>query len=86
HCSPHVLRRSGLVVRCSETVVISVFRGSAPKARREAFATIETSFGKPSRVPEGYLKLVPRPWWSLGACKPVLKGRLLISGASPGSS
>ncbi|PKI26129.1 hypothetical protein CRG98_049182, partial [Punica granatum] len=54
-------------------------------ARREAFATIETSFGKPSRVSEGYLKLVPRPWWSLGACRPVLKGRLLVSGASPGA-
>ncbi|PKI68443.1 hypothetical protein CRG98_011168 [Punica granatum] len=39
-------------VRCSEIVVISVFRGSTPKARRETFVTTETSLGKPSRVPE----------------------------------
>ncbi|OWM83027.1 hypothetical protein CDL15_Pgr019521 [Punica granatum] len=46
--------------------------------------TTETSIGKPSRVPEGHLKLVPRPWWSLGACRPVLKGRLLVGGVNPG--
>ncbi|PKI64513.1 hypothetical protein CRG98_015076 [Punica granatum] len=79
-------RCSGTVVRCSEIVVISVFRGNAPKAHWETFVTTETYFGAPSRVPEGYLKLVPRPWWSLGACRPVLRGRLLVSGASPGSS
>ncbi|PKI48755.1 hypothetical protein CRG98_030856 [Punica granatum] len=77
---------SGLVVRCSGIVVIFVLRGRAPKARRETFMTTETSFGKPSRVPEGHLKLVPRPWWSLGACRAVLGGRLLVSGAGPGSS
>ncbi|PKI50338.1 hypothetical protein CRG98_029274 [Punica granatum] len=48
--------------------------------------TTETFLGKPSRVPEGHLKLVPRPWWSLGACRPVLGSRLLVSGAGPGSS
>ncbi|PKI32099.1 hypothetical protein CRG98_047512, partial [Punica granatum] len=85
-CSLNVLRCSGLVVRCSGIVVISVLRGRAPKARRETFMTTETSLGKPSRVPEGHLKLVPRPWWSLGACRPVLGGRLLVSGAGPGSS
>ncbi|PKI58537.1 hypothetical protein CRG98_021069 [Punica granatum] len=68
---------------CSGIVVISVFRGSAPKARRETFLTTETFLGKPSRVSEGHLKLVPRPWWSLGACRPVLGGRLLVSGAGP---
>ncbi|PKI67245.1 hypothetical protein CRG98_012351 [Punica granatum] len=52
----------------------------------EAFVTTETHFGRPSRVPEGCLKLAPRPWWSPGACKPVLRGRLLVSGANPGSS
>ncbi|OWM86064.1 hypothetical protein CDL15_Pgr027230 [Punica granatum] len=57
-----------------------------PKVCREAFVTTETHFGRPSRVPEGCLKLAPRPWWSLGACKPVLRGRLLVSGANPGSS
>ncbi|OWM87032.1 hypothetical protein CDL15_Pgr019839 [Punica granatum] len=57
-----------------------------PKARREAFATTETYFGRPSRVPEGCLKLVPRPWLSLGASRPVLRGRLLVSGANPGCS
>ncbi|PKI33040.1 hypothetical protein CRG98_046569 [Punica granatum] len=59
------------VVRCSGIVVISVPRGRAPKARRGTFMTTETSLGKTSRVPEGHLKLVPRPWWSLGACRPV---------------
>ncbi|PKI51571.1 hypothetical protein CRG98_028033 [Punica granatum] len=48
--------------------------------------TTETSFGKPNRVPDGHLKLVPRLWWSVGACRPVLGGRLLVSGAGPGSS
>ncbi|PKI67420.1 hypothetical protein CRG98_012182, partial [Punica granatum] len=57
-----------------------------PKVRREAFVTTETYFGRPSQVPEGCLKLAPRPWWSLGACRPVLRGRLLVSGANPGSS
>ncbi|PKI51063.1 hypothetical protein CRG98_028551 [Punica granatum] len=71
---------------CSGIVVISVFRGRAPKARRETFMTTETSLGKPSRVPEGHLKLVPRPWWFLGACRPVLGVRLLVSGVGPGSS
>ncbi|OWM75344.1 hypothetical protein CDL15_Pgr021060 [Punica granatum] len=55
------------------------------KAHREAFVTSETYFGRPSRVSEGCLKLVPRPWWFLGACRPVLRGRLLVSGANPGS-
>ncbi|PKI56987.1 hypothetical protein CRG98_022613 [Punica granatum] len=62
------------------------FPWKCPKARREAFVTTETYFGRPSRVPEGCLKLVPRPWWSLGACRPVLRGCLLVSGANPGSS
>ncbi|PKI44912.1 hypothetical protein CRG98_034694 [Punica granatum] len=44
------------VSRCSGIVVISVFRGRAPKARWEMFMTTETSIGKPSRVPEG-------PFW-----------------------
>ncbi|OWM73928.1 hypothetical protein CDL15_Pgr010709 [Punica granatum] len=57
-----------------------------PKANREAFVITEAYFGRSSRVPEGCLKLVPRPWWSPGACKPVLRGRLLVSGANPGSS
>ncbi|PKI43233.1 hypothetical protein CRG98_036379 [Punica granatum] len=70
---------------CSGIVVISVLRGRAPKAHRETFMTTETSLEKPSRVPEGHLKLVPRLWWSLGACGPVLGGRLLVSGAGPGS-
>ncbi|PKI68505.1 hypothetical protein CRG98_011101 [Punica granatum] len=77
---------SGIIVRCSEIVVVSVFRGNTPKVRRETFVTTETYFGKPSRVPEGCLKLVPRPWGSLGVCKPVLRGRLFVSGAGPGSS
>ncbi|PKI67537.1 hypothetical protein CRG98_012121 [Punica granatum] len=29
------------------------------------------SLGRPSRVPKCHLKLVPRPRWSLGACRPV---------------
>ncbi|PKI44477.1 hypothetical protein CRG98_035132, partial [Punica granatum] len=78
--------RSGIVAGCSKIVVISVFRGNAPKVRQEAFVITETYFGRSSRVPEGCLKLVPRPWWSLGACRPVLRGRLLVSGANPGSS
>ncbi|PKI50349.1 hypothetical protein CRG98_029258 [Punica granatum] len=73
------------VPRCSGIVVISVFRGRALKARRETFMTTETSFGKPSRVPEGHLKLVPRPWWSLGVCRPVFGCRLLVSEAGPES-
>ncbi|PKI64526.1 hypothetical protein CRG98_015089 [Punica granatum] len=77
---------SGLVVRCSGIVVISVLRRRAPKARRETFMTTETSLRKPSRVPKGHLKLVPQPWWSLGAYRPVLGGRLLVSRAGPGSS
>ncbi|PKI71495.1 hypothetical protein CRG98_008109 [Punica granatum] len=74
------------VLRCSGVVVISVLRGRTSKARRETFVTTETSPGKPSRIPEGHLKLVPQPWWSLGACRPVLGGRLLVSGAGPRSS
>ncbi|PKI40908.1 hypothetical protein CRG98_038706 [Punica granatum] len=77
---------SGIIVRCSEIAVVSAFRGNTPKARREALVTTETYFGRSSRAPEGCLKLVPRPWWSLGACRPVLRGRLLVSGANPGSS
>ncbi|PKI68251.1 hypothetical protein CRG98_011331 [Punica granatum] len=52
--------------------------GTLTGARRDTFMTAETSLGKPSRVPEGHLELVPRPWWSLGACRPVLGGRLLL--------
>ncbi|OWM80212.1 hypothetical protein CDL15_Pgr012343 [Punica granatum] len=85
-CSLNVSRHSGIVVGCSKIVVISVFRGNAPEACRETFVTTETYFGKPSRVSKGCLKLVPRSWWSLSACRPVLRGRLLVSGASPGSS
>ncbi|OWM70408.1 hypothetical protein CDL15_Pgr008697 [Punica granatum] len=48
--------------------------------------TTEMSLWKPSRALEGHLKLVPRPWWSLGACRPVLGGRLLASGAGLGRS
>ncbi|PKI58490.1 hypothetical protein CRG98_021113 [Punica granatum] len=59
------------VLRCSGIAVISVFCERAPKIHREAFATIETSLGEPCRVPKGRLKLVPRPRWSLGACRPV---------------
>ncbi|PKI59332.1 hypothetical protein CRG98_020287 [Punica granatum] len=70
-----------LGTRCSGIVVVSVFRGHAPKARREAFMATETSLGRPSRIPEGHLKLVPRPWWSLGTCRPVSGCRLLISGS-----
>ncbi|OWM84371.1 hypothetical protein CDL15_Pgr021940 [Punica granatum] len=36
------------------------------------FVTTGTSLGKPSRAPEGHLKLIPRPWWSLGACRPLV--------------
>ncbi|PKI43229.1 hypothetical protein CRG98_036380 [Punica granatum] len=85
-CALNALRCLGIIVRCSEIAVVSAFRGNAPKARRETFVTIETYFGKPSRIPEGCLKLVPQPWWSLGACRLVLRGRLLVSGANPGSS
>ncbi|PKI70278.1 hypothetical protein CRG98_009355 [Punica granatum] len=70
---------------CSEIVVISVFRGSAPKARRETFVTTETSLGKSSRVPKGHLKLVPRPWWSLGVCRPVLGAVYLSVERAPGA-
>ncbi|OWM82687.1 hypothetical protein CDL15_Pgr024839 [Punica granatum] len=52
----------------------------------ETFMTIEMSLGKPSRALEGHLKLVPRPWWSLGACRPVLGFFLLVSGAGLESS
>ncbi|PKI42995.1 hypothetical protein CRG98_036620 [Punica granatum] len=77
---------SGIVVGCSKIVVIPVFRGNAPKARRETFVTTETYFGKPSRVPEGCLKLVPRLWWSLGACGPILGGAFCLSvGRAPGA-
>ncbi|PKI78555.1 hypothetical protein CRG98_001062 [Punica granatum] len=69
------------VLRCSGIVVVSVFRGRAPKARRETFVATETSLGRSSRIPEGHLKLVPRPWWSLGACRPVSGCRLLVSGS-----
>ncbi|PKI31640.1 hypothetical protein CRG98_047969, partial [Punica granatum] len=74
-CSPNVLR-------CSGIVVVSVFRERAPKARQEMFVAIETSLGRSSRIPEGHLKLIPRPWWSLGACRPVSGCRLLVSGSS----
>ncbi|OWM87054.1 hypothetical protein CDL15_Pgr017639 [Punica granatum] len=39
------------------------------------------SLGRSSRIPEGHLKLVPRPWWSLGVCRPVSGCRLLVSGS-----
>ncbi|PKI61990.1 hypothetical protein CRG98_017622 [Punica granatum] len=45
-CSPNVSR-------CSGTAVISVFHECAPKVRREAFVTTETSLGKPRRVLKG---------------------------------
>ncbi|PKI55236.1 hypothetical protein CRG98_024374 [Punica granatum] len=73
------------VSRCSGIVLISVFHECAPKIYQEAFATTETSLGEPRRVPKGRLKLVPRPRWSLSACKSVLGCRLLVSGAGPGS-
>ncbi|PKI64866.1 hypothetical protein CRG98_014733 [Punica granatum] len=57
-----------------------------PKVRRETFVTTEMHFGKPSRVSKGCRKLVPRPWWFLDACRPILRGRLLVGGASPGNS
>ncbi|PKI77620.1 hypothetical protein CRG98_001958 [Punica granatum] len=41
------------VSRCSGITVISVLHECAPKIRREAFATTETSLGKPCRVPKG---------------------------------
>ncbi|PKI77695.1 hypothetical protein CRG98_001925 [Punica granatum] len=53
-CSSNVPRRSGIAV-------ISVCHVHAPKARREAFVTTETSLGRPSRVPKDHLKLVPQP-------------------------
>ncbi|PKI64524.1 hypothetical protein CRG98_015087 [Punica granatum] len=37
---------SGIVVRCSEIVVVSVSYGNAPKVRRETFVTTETYFGE----------------------------------------
>ncbi|PKI51057.1 hypothetical protein CRG98_028545 [Punica granatum] len=74
------------VLRCSGIAAVSVFRECAPKICREVFATTETSFGEPRRVPNGRLELVPWPRWSLGACRPVLGGRLLVSGAGPESS
>ncbi|OWM66814.1 hypothetical protein CDL15_Pgr027002 [Punica granatum] len=70
---------------CLGIVAISVFRECTPKIHREAFATTETSLGEPCRVPKGRLKLVPRPRWSLGACRPVLECRLLVGGAGLGS-
>ncbi|PKI47269.1 hypothetical protein CRG98_032340 [Punica granatum] len=76
-CFPNVLR-------CSGIAVISAFCECAPKIRREAFATTGTFLGKPCRVPKGHLKLIPRPRWSLGACRPVLGCRLLVSGSGPG--
>ncbi|PKI33921.1 hypothetical protein CRG98_045688, partial [Punica granatum] len=84
-CALNALRCSGIIVRCSEIAVVSAFRGNTPKARREALVTTKTYFGRPSRAPEGCLKLVPRPWWSLDACRPVLRGRLFVSEANPGS-
>ncbi|PKI40050.1 hypothetical protein CRG98_039561 [Punica granatum] len=69
------------VSRCSGIVMISTFRGRAPKAHRETFVTIKTFLKRPSRVSEGHRKLVPRPWWSLGACRPVSGCRLLVSGS-----
>ncbi|PKI78387.1 hypothetical protein CRG98_001208 [Punica granatum] len=47
---------------CSGIVVISVFRGRTPKARRETFMTTKTSLGKPSRASEG-------PFWGPSACQ-----------------
>ncbi|PKI47307.1 hypothetical protein CRG98_032302, partial [Punica granatum] len=85
-CALNASRCSGIIVRCSEIAVVSAFSGNTPKARREALVTTETYFGRSSRAPEGSLKLVPRPWWSLDACRPILRGRLLVSGANPGSS
>ncbi|PKH89619.1 hypothetical protein CRG98_049936, partial [Punica granatum] len=70
---------------CSGIAVISVFRACAPKIYREAFATSETVIGEPCRVPNGRLKLVPWSRWSLGACRPVSGGCLLVSGAGPAS-
>ncbi|PKI58318.1 hypothetical protein CRG98_021295 [Punica granatum] len=70
-CSLNVSGRSGIVVKRSEIIEISVFHGHSPEARRETFMTTKMSLGKPSRALEGHLKLVPRPWWSLGACRPV---------------
>ncbi|OWM80219.1 hypothetical protein CDL15_Pgr012350 [Punica granatum] len=43
------------------------------------------NLGEPYGVPNGHSKLVPRPRWSLGACRPVLGCRLLVSGSGPGS-
>ncbi|PKI59987.1 hypothetical protein CRG98_019619 [Punica granatum] len=40
------------VLRCSGIVMVSVFRGRAPKARRETFVATETSLGRPSQIPE----------------------------------
>ncbi|PKI60860.1 hypothetical protein CRG98_018733 [Punica granatum] len=67
----------------SGIAVISVCHEHAPKAHREAFVATETSFGRPSRVLKGHLKFVPRPRWSLGACRPVSRCRSLVSGSGP---
>ncbi|PKI34313.1 hypothetical protein CRG98_045294 [Punica granatum] len=69
HCALNALRCLEIIVRHSEIVVVSAFPWKYPKVHREAFVTTETYCGRPSRVPEGCLKLIPRPWWSLGACK-----------------
>ncbi|PKI33074.1 hypothetical protein CRG98_046535 [Punica granatum] len=56
-----------------------------PEGSSGVFATTETSLGEPCGVPDGRLKLVSWPQWSLGACRPVLGGCLLVSGAGPES-
>ncbi|OWM77017.1 hypothetical protein CDL15_Pgr010105 [Punica granatum] len=56
-----------------------------PEDSPGVLAATGTSLGGSYRVPKGRLKLVPRPWQSLGACRPVLGCRSLVSGAGPGS-
>ncbi|PKI73784.1 hypothetical protein CRG98_005817 [Punica granatum] len=69
----------------SRGLEIEPWLGVEPWIHREAFVITETSLGRPCKVPKGHLKLVPRPRWSLGACRPVLGGHLLVSGSGPGS-
>ncbi|PKI70962.1 hypothetical protein CRG98_008636 [Punica granatum] len=75
------LHLGGSAERCSGIIVVSVFHGRAPKARRETFMATGTSLGRPSQIPEGHLKLVPRPWWSLSTCRPASGCHLLVSGS-----
>ncbi|PKI72720.1 hypothetical protein CRG98_006878 [Punica granatum] len=63
-------RRQPWQVGCTGIVVISAFRGRAPKTRRETVMITETSL----RETESSFE------------RPVLGGRLLVSGAGPGSS